>query len=309
MFGNVVAREDSITVAIKDSIIVDSLSLQNPYSYIVLPEDSSTVVFPAVDFSNWLIPSGFNEYFSLPAHSKKTLSIKEAYPGKSGDPIHRGIQTEIWFTPLLFLVFFCYGLIFFRRKKILLLDFQELFTFSFRSDVFREESSADNSRSKVLPIFAGIVNISLFSFFAISDHETENFTLVLFLLLIITVLYILFKIAAIRLTCYVFFDNSLFTAWIKAFYSLILFTGIALIPVVLCLSFAPAIWITPVIYTGLFLCICLSILYLSKIITFFLGNVSSLFHLILYLCSLEILPAFIFLKGLMEAVSSNGIII
>jgi len=296
-------------VAIEDSITIDSLPLQNQYPYIVLPEDSSMVVSPDVDFSNWLIYFDINEPFSLPTCDKKTFSIKEAYPSKSGIPIYQGIQTEIWFTPLLFLVFFCYGLVLFRKKKALLQDLKELFTFSFRNDASWEESSADNFQSRFLLVIAGIVNISLFSFFAISNRETENFTLVLSLLLIITVLYILFKIMTIRLICYVFFNKSLFSVWIKAFYSLILFSGIALIPVILCRSFGPTTWIIPVTYTGYFLCICLSILYLSKITTFFLRNVSSLFHLILYLCSLEILPAYIFLKGLIKAVSSNGIII
>ena len=294
-------------VAIEDSITIDSFPLSNSYLYIV--EDSSTVVFSGVDFSKWTTLYDFKEHFPFPAHSKKILSIKDAYPGKSGTPIHRGIQTEIWFTPLLFLVFFCYGFVFFRKKKALLQDLKELFTFSFRNDASREESSADNFHSRILLVIAGIVNISLFSFFAISDPDTENFTLVLSLLLIMTILFILFKIMAIRLICYVFFDKSLFSAWIKAFYSLVLFSGIALIPVILCRSFGPVTWINPVMYTGYILCICLSILYLSKIATFFLRNVSSLFHLILYLCSLEILPAYIFLKGLINAVNSNGIII
>ena len=298
---------------VEAEIITDSLVSQNPYPYIILPEDSSAISFPVPDYlSNWQINFDFNEYFLNQLLSKKTLSIKEVYPGEEGIPIHRGIQTEIWFTPLLFLLFVSYGLVFLRKKKILFQDMKEFFTLSFRNETFREDFYADNFQSRILLVITGIVNISLFSFFTINHilhYEAKNFILILFLLLVVTILYVLFKTAMIKLICYVFFDKNLSSSWTKTFHSFILFLGIFLIPIVLCLSFGPTTWITSVVYIGLFFYICLSIFYLSKITTFFFRDTSSLFYLILYLCSLEILPALIFLGGLINVITNNGIIV
>ncbi len=285
-------------------------SLQNCYPYII-PQEKSNAATPTADYiSNWQNYPDFNE--NSPHQTIKTYSIKEMYPGENGILIPQRIQTEIWFTPLLFLIFLIYGLIFSRKKKFLLQDLKEFCSLSLRSESYRDDSFSDNSRSKILSMIAGIINISLFSFFATSrflNHETENFSFVLPLVLVITILFILFKIATIKVICYVFFDKIRSSAWSKTFQSFILFFGIALIPSVLCLSFGPTSWITPVIYTGLFAYICLSILYLSKITTFFYKSTSSLFYLILYLCTLEILPTFIFLGGLINVITNNGIIV
>jgi len=285
---------------IQKEVTIDTLTLQNSYPYLILPKDSNTTTD---DFSNWQIAFDFNEYFSNQPIREKTFFAKEI----EWIPIHRGIQAKIWFTPLLFLMFVCYGLIFFRKKKALLQDFKELFTFSFRNEVFKKDSFVDNSQSRISLVISGIVNISLFSFFAVTrllNHDTKHFTLILFLLLIMTILYILFKIAITKLIYYVFFDKSLFAIWQKTFYSFILFLGISLIPIVLCLSFGPTMWITPIIYIGLFFCICFSILYLSKITLFFLQGAPSLFYLILYLCTLEILPTLIFLRELINVITT-----
>ena len=245
--------------------------------------------------------------FIKEAHPEEKIHLKqEIYPGKEGKPIHQGIQTETWFTPLLFLMFVAYGLTFFRKKKILLQDVKEFFSFSFGNDTFKKDFSLDNFQSRALLFIAGIVNISLFSFFAITRFlkcDVENFTLTLLLLFTLTVLYVLFKIAAIKLICYIFFDKNYSSIWTKTFYSSIRFMGIILIPIVLYISFGPAIGITSVVYIGLSLCICILILYISKITAFFFQNASSLFYLILYLCSLEILPALIFLKELINVIT------
>jgi len=292
-------------IVVEKEITTDSLvSSQNPYQYILLSEDSDTII--ASDYlSNWHITFEFNEHFFNQLLSKKTLSA-EAPPRIDGTPIHQGIQAEMWFTPLLFLLFLSYGLGIFWKKKMLLYDFKEFFTLFFGSEVFRKDSFADNSEPRILLVISGIINISLFSFFALTrflGQDTQSFTLTLLLLLTITALYVLFKIVINKLIAYVFFNESLFSGWIKTFYSFILFLGISLIPIVLCLSFGPAEWADSVVYIGLFVCICLSILYIFKITTIFFEGVPSLFYLILYLCTLEILPALIFLRELINIVT------
>jgi hypothetical protein len=225
--------------------------------------------------------------------------------GRDGLPIHHGIQSEMWFTPLLFLLFVSYVSIFSWKKKMLREDLKEIFSFSLHyNKSWNEPLGAFQPR--FLPVIAGVINISLFLFFATStlqNHATENFTRVLLLILALTALFVLFKAATAKLICYVFFDNNISFKWSKIVYLLIAFYGIALIPVVLCLAYGPVSWIETVVYAGIFFCIGLIILYLSKITLFFFGRASSLLYLILYLCSLEILPAIAFLGGLTSIIN------
>ena len=257
-----------------------------------------------------MFPSDLINYFP----QNKNVSTKKSYLeekepggqyGKEGHLIHHGIQSEIWFTPLIFLLFISYVSIFSWKKKMLKEDFKEIFSFSLHyNKLWNEPLNAFQSR--FLLVIAGIINISLFIFFATStlqNHDVENFTWVLFLILALTALFVLFKIASVKLICYIFFDKNISFKWPKIFYSLIAFYGIALIPVVLCLSYGPVSWIETVVYAGFFFCIGLIILYLSKIILFFFGRASSLLYLILYLCSLEILPAIAFLGGLTSIIN------
>ena len=260
-----------------------------------------------------MFPSDFIEYFSKNknVHLKKTYMEEGGHGGKEGLPIHHGIQLEIWFTPLLFLLFVSYVSIFSWKKKMLIEDLKEIFSFSLHYNKdWNEPLGAFQPR--FLPVIAGIINISLFIFFTISmlqNHVVENFTRVLLLILALTTLFVLFKTATAKLICYVFFDKNISFKWPKIVYSLIALYGIALIPVVLCLSFGPVSWVVTAVYAGIFLCIGLIILYLSKITLFFFGRASSLLYLILYLCSLEILPAIAFLGGLTSIIINNGTII
>ncbi len=286
-------------------IVPDSLALPHPY-VIALQEDSNAVSLSNNDsLAAWQHPYGFNAQFFNQPSGEKTISIKKMYPGLEGKPIHQGIQTEVWFTPLLFLLFWGYGLVFFRKRKLLIQDMKEFFSSSSKNDVFKKDAFTDNYRTRIVLTCTGIVNISLFAFFAVSQfhREVENHILVFTLLLAATTVYVWFKIAIIKLMSYVFFDKKCSFIWRKAFYSLTRFTGILLIPVVLLLAFSSVPWKTEVVYAGLFLCSCLLIFYIFKITAFFFQDVFSLFYLILYLCTLEILPVLIFLNELINIVT------
>jgi hypothetical protein len=311
MPGEIELHTDSIA---ETGIAIDSLGVLYPY-IVVFQEDSLCLNSSVSEhLAGWKNPSGINAqlFTILPGKKvnilaeKNTHSIKDMYPGQEGTPVYRGIQTEIWFTPLMFLMFIAYGLVFFRKKKMLLQDIKEFFTLSFKSDAFKKNSFTDNYRSKIVLTCTGIINISLFAFFAVSrlfNYDTENIPLVFVLLLAATTLYLWFKIAMIKLICYVFLDKRSSFIGRKTFYSLFRFLGILLIPVVLFLAFGSIAGSIPVIYAGLFFGICLLILYISKITAFFFQDVFSLFYLILYLCTLEILPVIIFLNELISIVA------
>ncbi len=190
-------------------IAIDSLFLPYPYG-IILAEDSCAVSSSVSGYwAIWQNPSGFNAHLFNLLPPKKTHSIKEMYPGQEGTPVHRGIQTEVWFTPLLFLMFIGYGLVFFRKKKLLLQDMKEFFMLFLKSGAFKKNTFTDNYRSKVVLTCAGIINISLFAFFALSrqpfNHDTESYLLTFALLLAATTLYLWFKITMIKLLSFKFF--------------------------------------------------------------------------------------------------------
>ena len=279
---------------------LDTLPLENKHQYILLPDSIESTCSDSSRLDRFFLTDVGERLFTKNV-SNKTYAVRKEYPRIEGKIIYGGIQAEFWFTPLLFLLFFGYGLIFFRRKKILEQDLKEFFAFSRRTDLFRGESFADSSQARVALETLGIVMISLFLYFLTIDllgDRIERFYIVLPLFFGFTLLYVLSKVAAVRLICYVFFDRNVSLKWTRTFNSFILFVGIGLIPVILFLSFSPASWYTVMIYVGICLYVGLFVLYLFHLATFFFKSVSSLFYLILYLCSLEVLPAVILYIGL-----------
>jgi hypothetical protein len=298
---------DSMVSPVEISIpssLLDTNSLTNPSGFIAFIQEKEALP---------LLPIYKDSLGMSMSESIKTRSIKDEYPGFEAKPLPQVLQNQTWFTPLLFILFFCYGLVLIRKKKTLTEEIKRFFTSSEKSDInYRGDSFTDSSQTRSFLIILGVINISLFSFFTISelfDYKTENYVLVITFSIVLIFIYLLFKIATIKLIGYVFFDNYLSAKWIRSFNSFVLFLGIVLIPVILLLAFGSASCFNPVIYAGLFLSFCLFILYLFQVVTFFFQGFYSLFYLILYLCSLEILPLIALLWGLITVSKNYNLIL
>lgn len=102
------------------------------------------------------------------------------------------------------------------------------------------------------------------------------------------IVYFLFKVLFVRLSGIIFRNSSVSSEYIQNIFLYNIVTGIILVPVLLLLAYVEA---------GVFLYTALGVLVIMMILRFIRGMLIglsdtkfSLFHLILYLCTLEILP-------------------
>ncbi len=99
-----------------------------------------------------------------------------------------------------------------------------------------------------------------------------------------------------RLIGYIFNRYSLFSEFIFHFFIYNKLLGIALTPFILFIPYTLGLPRIILIYTALFVVGIIYILKIIRVIIFSIKNVVLLFYLILYLCTLEILPVLVILK-------------
>jgi len=130
----------------------------------------------------------------------------------------------------------------------------------------------------------------------------QSFLLSFVKLLCAVLLYVMVKLILNRIVCYVFFNRTLLDNINKQYLTLITMFGFSLFFVDILVAYGPAIMVQGVLWIGILICCLAVILYLYKIFEIFFTGVTSLFYLILYLCTLEILPTVVFVWGLIISV-------
>jgi hypothetical protein len=102
--------------------------------------------------------------------------------------------------------------------------------------------------------------------------------------------------AIMRFIGHFFNRNSLFSEFLYHFYIYTKIIGIVLLPFVLAISYTGDPLNKILIYSALSVIAILYLLRLIRVVLFTIKNVLLLFYLILYLCTLEILPLFVIIK-------------
>lgn len=229
------------------------------------------------------------------ANEKKQIEVIHM----DGNPLGGNIQSHFWFTPCLFILFILYAFTLSSRKKMLSKESHNLL-----SPTSSGEMSANTPIEELqehLPlILLGIANIAWLAFFCINtfSHTTESPSLSWILSLVAIAATLIFQLVATQAVCYVFFDHDTFHKLEKLKLLLYSLIGIVLIPNILILAYAPTPFIKPAIYVGIASIALLFLLYLFRALPFFFKGTLSIFYLILYLCTVEILPAVALIIGL-----------
>lgn len=227
-----------------------------------------------------------------------------------GIPSNEGIERvetfrqQIWFTPLLIVLAFTFGMLLTRRFK---LYEQDLKNFFFSTNF--EESISDNRMGlfqfRSMTLSVAVLSITLFCCFILEDIlkiSPSSFSLSFIRLLFSVILYIVVKVVLTTIFSYVFLDRIRLENLRRLYFTLITMFGFSLFIVVILVSYGQGIVVDIALWAGVLICCLAVILYLYKIFEFFFTGVSSLFYLILYLCTLEILPTVVFVWGLIISV-------
>ena len=182
-------------------------------------------------------------------------------------------------------------------------------TFISNNALFQEvnDKSGNNGFVSLGMFFSGITVISIFTYHLIGhisipilliDLYSSNSTIVILGFGIL--LYLLFKTIIILLSSFIFNSSSTFTTYLALNVNSIQLIGALLYPIIILISYGNSLNSLWIVSFGVFI---ISVSFLYRIVrVFFLGvkqTNSQVFHIILYICGLEILPILVITRLLL----------
>lgn len=178
-------------------------------------------------------------------------------------------------------------------------------SFKISSNLFREKNALIQRVSIILDAIYLVV-ISIFAFELIRYYhlwEAGMNRFQLFMIVLnIFIIYTIVRILLLKLTGYIFFSKSTFAEYIHNTFVVNKVMGIALFPVVIMQHYFPDQWLQGILILGILI---IGIAYILKAIRAYQIIIRKdilIFYLILYLCTLEILPLLLGYKVIMSLI-------
>lgn len=248
------------------------------------------------------VPSYREGFFTGNAFLHPELRV--TFTGIPGDPVPYRLQSDVFITSTLLISFFVAIFIIARSLHTLLLQLKIFFYNRDRKDLFLLKSDSEmKSQSYVILLACFLLSILFFNYTEIRIPSVFNRISpykLLFLDMSIFLIYYIIKYIAYSICNWTFFSQQQRTQWTNA-YNLIglgkalLFFPLALLVVYFDLSIQVTIWIVILIL------LISQILVIFKAKQIFFYHKFGLFHLILYFCTLEMIPLFILWRLLIKA--------
>jgi hypothetical protein len=208
-------------------------------------------------------------------------------------PHQRNLNTYDWFLGFFLLVTLLFIWIRIFYSKFFATLANALISFQISAKMFREKNVLLHRVSIVLD-FIYILVITIFVFelamhFDLVHTAMSRFNLFL-LFLNVFIFYTLLRLLVLRLTGYLFLVQSLFSEYTHNNFVINKGVGIALFPVVIMAHYFPQSLMSPVLIVGMVLFAVAFILKSIRAYQIIIRKDVLIFYLILYLCTLEILP-------------------
>jgi hypothetical protein len=155
-----------------------------------------------------------------------------------------------------------------------------------------------NSRQvKTLPAFFSLAVISLFTCEAIHSPGTALRFINFGKLLLLFGCFYLAKRLLMEITAYVFMEKSKSKIARESYISIINYLGLFLFPLMVLHVYGPAIIADIVLSAGIIVLLAAVLMFIIKLFQIFYTTKLVLFYILLYLCTLEILPLFYLCKA------------
>lgn len=252
--------------------------------------------------------TGFREIQQLEQEQQARLDsalIRSMQPdreaGMQGEPLPYLLRSDWLVTLCLFLCFLLYSYALRNGKKYLAQRFRNFFQHKQRGSLFDEPVGSEVRYTLTMGGVTCILGgFCLYDYF--SDNSSLLFQIVphsLLLGIYVTTIFLLvsFKWISYSFINWIFFDKEKNRSWIRSWFDLQIGTGVLLFPVVLLIVYfdlKPDIAKTLVV---IILCFA-KILLFYKCIKNFFNHFHGCLHLILYFCTLEIIPDLLLWKGI-----------
>lgn len=230
---------------------------------------------------------------SLAKDSVVFIPVEEPEPKREiisidGKEMPQTINNMWWYPLSLLVIFIAYVIIIRDRKKAILSELISFVKPNTDGSIFGFQW-LQNSKYKFFLSTLGVITASLYLFLA----NRVAISAIWIFFLAVTV-FVIGKKVMLALLEYIYFEGADVASMSGAFMVMVRQAGMALIPAVLGLSFAPEEYRSFFIYFGIIVIAIAILAFNLKVIVNFLRGITSIFYLILYLCTLEVIPVAIF---------------
>jgi len=204
-------------------------------------------------------------------------------------------QTENWVFVILFLLFFLLVYSIYQSSGFITDTIKTFFQVKERSSIFSKATVNDERFRFFLNLFSVCV-LSFYVYFLLHKPELPFSFREFGLILIVSGLFIVFKLLIFELIGYVFFNRVSIKMARDSYFNVISFCGVALFPILFLQIYLPDNLAGITNLLSLFVCISAAILIIIKLFQIFFRKILASFYILLYLCTLEILPLIILFK-------------
>jgi hypothetical protein len=205
-------------------------------------------------------------------------------------------QTENWVFGVLLGLFFLLVLAIKAYPSLIYEDIRAIFHVKERSSIFSNPEGSD-LRIRLLYLIFSYCVISLYAYFLMFKPDTGNFSFVRYLCFVgATLVFFLIKYLFIHLLSYIFFDKKMGSIAIESYNNLLIFFGILLFPLLILNIYGLPWLVVAAQITGLIVCFAMVVLTFFKLFQIFYSKLFDFFYILLYLCTLEILPILVLIQ-------------
>ncbi len=227
--------------------------------------------------------------------------MNELVEGMNGIPLPYVLRSDWMVTGILFLCFILVSYVLARGKNYLFQKVKNFASTKERASLFDDSTTSDARHTIIL-----IIQTCLLAAFCIydyfSEHDTPLFTCVPHYLLLGVYLAFTFSYFVIKWFIYsfinwIFFDKKRNVLWMEAYFNIVIGSGFLLFPLVLLIIYFNLSSQIALYFIAIILIIA-KILLFYKCVNNFFNKIHGAFHLILYFCTLEVIPLLVLWKGI-----------
>ena len=232
---------------------------------------------------------------SLKAVADSLKAIAQLPKGFLGIPHPSLPQTESWVFIILVILFFLLGYSVSRSAGLISETAKNFFQVKERSSIFSKASVTD-LRYQLLLILFSIGVLSLYAYLMIFK-QTNPFSIRIYsYFLILTGVFFGIKSLLFDLIGYIFLTPSSMKMAKESYFNILSILGIILFPLLILRIYIPVDYSYIPEIISLFVCLGGCILVIIKLFQIFYHKIVASFYILLYLCTLEILPLIILYK-------------
>jgi hypothetical protein len=230
--------------------------------------------------------------------TQTTPSIIVKVSGYEGKIAPKGLFSYDTASGLLLFITLIYSYLLFRSRSVARGSFNSIFRRQReRSSLFEPEVTAPELRFRMLVRILGMIGLTVYAYSFLGKFIPSSDRLMGLLLLaglgigLVVVLWL--KYLLFSLLSFIFFDRKQTEAFTNAYFTVLFGLGLVLLPLVAFQTLVAADFIPWLQTMSLIACVAAVLLILYKIIQIFWLNYYSILYIILYLCTLEILPVLV----------------